>query len=426
MFVPTKEFLRFLNQLDVKHHVGSLREQDSAWQEAAVGPRRGLAHAMARVLVAALNYRLFWAPRKGDFAEVVSVAFSKNQHNALAPVVEQLTLRGVSTRHWELSKSRPTAYFDFGVRLFAGWKTIAFLIKQPGARAVGRSFDQDVYRLYRNAWHLWKGLTRMVPKYVLLSSDHQLSCLLLASMAAYRGICSGYVQHAHVTSNFPCPRYFTHYFLDGEVALRTYTNLQNGTGPAPRLIAVGPARYERRGAKTVDWGVPQVRRQVGIGMDLACTLLTENDVRVLARYPVEFNIRFHPRTRPAKKSAVISLFSKEGVCVTDFPQESSEAFIAQSDAIITGTSSITLDAAFQGVPSLILRNRRDYYGFIREGLAIQVEALPGSFAELSQMIAHSTFTEVLPAYFRKPAQRELPSEQIARYVVDAMAIGAKG
>ena len=103
-------------------------------------------------------------------------------------------------------------------------------------------------------------------------------------------------------------------------------------------------------------------------MDYQCTLLGVNDLKVMKAYPVRFAIRFHPRTEPKLKSETLGILKRNGIETVDFDDSNAEAFLAQIGGLITGTSSLALDAAYQGVPTFVLRNKSDYYGFIQRSL----------------------------------------------------------
>jgi len=145
--------------------------------------------------------------------------------------------------------------------------------------------------------------------------------------------------------------------------------------------------------------------------------LQGDDFLALQAYPVRFVVRFHPRTAAKLKSSTMASFHKYGIDIIEFDDVSAEAFLSQINTLITGMSSLALDAAYHRVPSLILRNKSDYYGFIQEGLVQNAETLPENFELYEHMIEKLKIDEVLERYFFfLDSDSTSPSRRVAKTI----------
>lgn len=404
--------------LDVKSLVCALKVEEQSWTKAAsqrVGRRNWFMTAI-RLVKTTLNYKVFWRSNHESEVDVLVIGYSLNQCHSLSPVVDELKSAGLSVLYEELVEKGHSHWFDGLNRFQALVKTVTFLKMHPGARALDRSFDINVYKVFRNARIIHESFKQVNPAYLLVSNDHTPRNLLIAACARFLNVPSGYVQHAHVTFNFPSPRYFTDLFLDGPIAARVYNQLTEGLARPPQLHQVGPVRFQNH-KRSPNGLKGEQRACIGIGMDYQCNLMQASDFRALQAYPARFAVRFHPRTAAKLKSSTMASFHKYGIDIVDFDDSSAEAFLSQISSLITGTSSIVLDAAHQGVPSFVLRNKSDYYGFIQEGLVQNAETLPETFELFNRMIDQIGLEDGLGQYFAQDiAAKEMPSARVSRII----------
>ena len=395
-----KEERSFVASLDVKSLVCALKVEEESWTKAASlkRSRRNWFITALRLVKTTLNYKVFWRSKLDNEVDVLVIGFSLNQCHSLSPVVDELKSAGMSVLYEELVEKGHSQWFDGLNRFQALVKTVTFLKMHPGARAKDRSFDINVYKVFRNARIIHESFKQVNPVYLLVSNDHTPRNLLLAACARFLDVPSGYVQHAHVTLNFPPPSYFTELFLDGPIAARVYSDLSQGLVRPPKLHQVGPVRFQNRKRGTNAFQ-GQNQGYIGIGMDYQCTLLGVNDLKVMKAYPVRFAIRFHPRTDLKLKSETLGVLKRNGIETIDFDDSTAEAFLAQIGSLITGISSLALDAAYRGVPTFVLRNKSDYYGFIQEGLVQNGEALPENIEHYKKCIGRLNIDEVLTRFF---------------------------
>ena len=401
-----KEALSFVASLDVKSIVCALKVEEQGWSgaESSRRSRRNWFITTLRLVKTTLNYKVFWRSKQENEIDVLVIGFSLNQCHSLSPVVDDLKSAGLSVLYEELVEKGHSQWFDGLNRFQALLKTVAFLKKHPGARAKDHPFDINVFKVFRNARIILESFKHVNPLYLLVSNDHAPRNLLIAACARFLDVPSGYVQHAHVTLNFPPPSYFTELFLDGPIAARVYSDLSQGLVRPPKLHQVGPVRFQNRKRGTNAFQ-GQNQGCIGIGMDFQCTFLGVNDLKVMKAYPVRFAIRFHPRTEPKLKSETLGILKRNGIETVDFDDSNAEAFLAQIGSLITGTSSLALDAAYQGVPTFVLRNKSDYYGFIQEELVQNGETLPENFQHYKKIIGQLDVDEVLKRFFANEPQQ---------------------
>jgi hypothetical protein len=191
-----------------------------------------------------------------------------------------------------------------------------------------------------------------------------------------------YVQHAHVTSIFPEPRYFRFLFTDGDVSSQVYSNLLP-TDSQAKIIAVGPVRFEQTYTTRSKNGRPFEQRRIGLALDFNCLIINQQGIDNLKRSGErDVNLRFHPRTLQSVQKRITQSLKDAGMNVVLFDQQSSADFLLHSKLVFAGNSSILLDAALFGcIPICVSKDCSDYYGFVKSGLVYHVEVIPENFEE---------------------------------------------
>jgi hypothetical protein len=192
------------------------------------------------------------------------------------------------------------------------------------------------------------------------SNDH--SGISQAGFVAARklGIPSLYVQHAAVSEKFP-PLKMTHAFLDGNDAKEKYLSV----APTPTKIRlVGGMRYDSYLKN------PKIdRRPDLVGICFSSVLhdqvanLKLCEALAMANRP--FEIRFHP----AVPDKVREPFRSQGWIESDSKVETALDFIARCGTIVSGDSSILLEAVIlKRLPIYFASTGEaiDYYGFVEK------------------------------------------------------------
>lgn len=206
-------------------------------------------------------------------------------------------------------------------------------------------------------------------KLIVFANDHSIENRCLLEIAAKHEVRTLYVQHASITKSFP-PLHFTYSFLDGIESYEKYKAIGDIKGT---IFLTGSPRfdelYKYKGAtKTHDIGI-------------ALNLLDSCDkVMELCRYLqnnlfVKIIVRPHPRMG---KLFDTQLFRRNGFDISDSTIESSFLFLSKIKFLIANESSIHLDSALIGVPSLFFNfsdNKVvDWYSYIKNGMITECES----------------------------------------------------
>lgn len=224
---------------------------------------------------------------------------------------------------------------------------------------------------------------------VVLTNDHNLQALALMLAARDLQLPTYYIQHAAVSEAFPMHLSHTA-LLEGQQALDVYQQL----GILSRRIhLVGIPRLDGLlGIKTYTPGAP-----LTVGLCLKPYYSMELIVALLAAIRkastvVEVVLRPHPGNTQAFYDTLAGL----GVRISNARLERPQVFIQSVDVLLSGESSIILEAALLGVKTLYFDDgvaAYDLYGFVRNGITEAV-TLP----EIPQRLEAKNITET-QSYF---------------------------
>jgi len=200
-------------------------------------------------------------------------------------------------------------------------------------------------------------------KMIVFSNDHFTinRCLLEAA----NGLCikTLYVQHASVTEKFP-PLHFTYSFLDGIESYEKYKMIGDIRG---QVFLTGSPRFDELLSYT---GVTK-EYVIGVALNMLdnCDKVLELCNYLKSNVSEKIIVRPHPRMGDEFNPL---LFESNGIAISNSVQESSFAFLSKIEYLIANESSIHLDAAMIGVPSLLFNfsdnEIRDWYSYIKKGL----------------------------------------------------------
>lgn len=201
-------------------------------------------------------------------------------------------------------------------------------------------------------------------KIIIVSNDHMPIMLAFIDQARLHGIKSLYSQHASVSEFFP-PLAFDYSFLDGMESYLKYKAISPIQG---KVFLVGSPRFDV---------ITQLDRHESSLIGIAFNLLDQNEkvlslIKKLKDYGYE-NIVVRPHPQIDKKNPDWSLFTDEGCEVSHPLQENPFKFISRLSFLISGASSIHLEAALLRIPSVIFNMQTfegnlDYYGYGKQRL----------------------------------------------------------
>ena len=198
---------------------------------------------------------------------------------------------------------------------------------------------------------------------IVMSNDHCLESRCIIETAARYNKKTLYVQHASISDKFP-PLHFTYSFLDGLDSYQKYKKIGDIEG---NVFLSGSPRFDEIAtiAKNNDL------YDVGIALNALDNL---NKVKELCLYiSIHFSKKIIVRPHPSIwKSFDSYFFKEEGIAISNSTNESSFAFLSKIKVMIANESSIHLDAALMGIPSILFNFNSsviiDWYSFIKNGL----------------------------------------------------------
>lgn len=201
---------------------------------------------------------------------------------------------------------------------------------------------------------------------MVVSNDHRSFPCVLTEAARAEGIPTFYVQHASVTDRFP-PLRVDYALLDGRDALEKYA----GAGPTDTTaLLIGMTKQD---AHAMKGRVRSTFESLGICLSKADTFeLTQELLEGLSkiRGDLSVTVRTHPAVVPQDLKPILELCKKYGYDHSG-KAEIAFDFLGRMDAIISGVSGISLEAALQNVVPIsypLNTGNNDWYGFLEHGL----------------------------------------------------------
>lgn len=235
------------------------------------------------------------------------------------------------------------------------------------------SFDTILYSMGYHYYFNWY-IKNYKPKTIIYSNDHIFQTRAIVRCAEKYSIKCIYLQHASVTNIFP-PLISSFSLLEGEDAKNKY--LENESGSSG-IHLIGMPKFDKYVNKTNSY---QMVKSIGICTTYA---MKKNTVIKLLEFIVNNfpNIKLYLRPHPAEISKYVNYDNIQNVTISNSIMENSFKFLNKVDAIITGNSSILLEAALVNVyPIYYFSEPRtkwkddlyDKYGYIKNKIAIEIK-----------------------------------------------------
>ena len=216
------------------------------------------------------------------------------------------------------------------------------------------------------------------PKLVVLANDHNAQTRSLLVVCRHLDIKTAYVQHAEVSDRFHSLD-FDLSFLYGQYSLNIYKRCEKrrnkGTVPPTQRL------YFLSGSlRNIDISDRKSKNDklIHIGFLIKGTDLLEDIIasaKHLARYGVVI-VRPHPNLRHQAIKAKLEKECPQRVFFSNSLTESSSDFLSKVDVIISGNSTMLLEAAIAGVLPIYVDNMSagvlDYYGFVENNVAVSI------------------------------------------------------
>jgi hypothetical protein len=341
--------------------------------------------------------------RKVDYLVFAS---SINQMSALSSTIFALrqggqSVIGISKRNFIDSAERKELYSADAFSLLDSLKaTLLFTLRAPRlyASLVGQHPAKRSW-YFHHFCHTYPYLPYFLelfkntrPDYVIVSNDHTCANRCCLAVAHYLGIRTVYMQHASVSTIFPALR-VDYAFLDGKSALETYRQCERNQPDSPRDVPYPLVILSGQKKKlAASQPAAETARYIGIALNLLDNIDAGLDLtEKLATKGREVCLRWHPGQKPEEIRKIKARAAQwDSVILSDPKQEPPGDYLARLNLVVAGNTSILLEAAVVGVFPVYYELQPpqfpDYYGFVRNGLALHAktpEHLEGLLSESS-------------------------------------------
>jgi hypothetical protein len=296
---------------------------------------------------------------------------SANQENAIRETIGNaidVVIKGKIEKKASFSKEKIKIIFFILMFRIQGAKII---------KKIKKELDPEIYVYYGSHiyWYIFflisfeKHLQRLKPTKIVFTNDHTAPSRALLDLAIEKVIQTFYIQHASVTEIFPKLE-FDVAMLYGMDALETYLNIEKKSST---LVSEESIRKVYLVGKPTQNTEHKKYKKIGIAVNPLTNI--EKIDKLIEALTKRRNIivRFHPGQSKGDIEYLKRKYSNNtNVQIQLAQDESIYDFLSKVDIIISGNSSIILDAALSGVIPFYLSDNHgyDYYGFINNGIAI--------------------------------------------------------
>lgn len=267
----------------------------------------------------------------------------------------------------------------FGIFLFLSrFVQLYFKLKKSDKVIAIRNHFGFFCRAYIYVPYFIKVLLLSRPKIIVMTNDHNVSNRSLRLAAEVLGIKTLYMQHASVSNLFP-PLEFDYALLDGQVSLDRYNECFDIAKEKPlRLLKnIRNCHVLLSGQKKI------IEQRKGCNKRALGVAVNKLDdfkyVEELLFKLIRFGKVCFIRTHPSQSSKFIDKIKKickenENVFFSDSNFESLTEFFSKINSLISGDSSIHIEAALTGMSTFYYEMsddiyQSDYYGYVENGVS---------------------------------------------------------
>lgn len=225
--------------------------------------------------------------------------------------------------------------------------------------------------IYNELIYFDKIFQKTKPHYVVVSNDHNVPNRALLLTAKKYGIKTVYMQHASVSDLFPALT-MDYAFLDGLHSLEIYrkcerNRIASGSKEICQVFLSGQKKNLAASCANTK------RDYVGYAVNLLDNpddIAKTVDLINSSKYRVK--LRWHPSFSERKILELKSILQLDRTQYSDPTSESLSDFFGSIFCLISGNSSIHLEAALSNVVSICYEPQQpqysDYYGYVRKGV----------------------------------------------------------
>ena len=326
--------------------------------------------------------------------KAVFFAISKNNLDALKPVFALFQPDAIMlTNNHELRSSSILIPFIFPYILSIFYIPKSILIYNRASQ-----IDKKVFQLYFHHILLSMGYFRYCqlylhlfsPKTIVFANDHVYYTRILIMLAEKKGIKCYYLQHSSITSDFP--KLFSSFaLLEGQYAKEKYVS--NGSDSS-RITFIGIPKFDKF---VNDINQKKCVKRIGICTTRSMDVNEITDLIALIKdsFPdLEVVLRPHPSSESLKKYQ--DLIDSFDLGISNSKTEDTFAFLNKVDAIISGNSSIHLEAALLNVFPIYYFGQKteilyqgdgyDKFDYVKNKIAYPVDGLKDVVHLLEQIM----------------------------------------
>lgn len=296
--------------------------------------------------------------------DVVISATTLNQFYALKPIIDTLGNRATlisENPNFEPNLPSDDYYKRLSLR-YAPQLFMWYYTLPTYQREVYRSRYYNYYKILGQYRHWLKAFKKSNAKYYIAANDHSGLSQIGFVAARDAGLKTIYIQHAAVSDLFP-PLMVDYALLDGQDAKQKYLN----AGPTQADIhLIGTMKYDPYLQN------PELNRPgnlIGVCIGTVANDIQKNIVlcQNLEQMKQPFCLRFHPVVDAETRSA----FTNNGWQASEPEKETALDFILRCHTIISGDSTILLEASVLKRRPLYFASDgigQDYYGFLKASI----------------------------------------------------------
>lgn len=326
-------------------------------------------------------------------AEYFVFAGTSNQMDALDTTIDALrsagaTVVAVAPKHLLNQPKRKERYVAWSLSSTDIMKTMVLLawrgpflyqeLKKLHPEAVSWWFSNFCF-IYAYLAYFQRVLPLMPLECVITANDHNAPNRCMLAIAHELSIKTAYLQHASVSPLFPALR-VNYAFLDGKYSSDVYRQCEQNqphterSVPIPEVFLTGQKK-------------PIAKNDKGVVDSIGIALNSLDDIDVAISFinrlvDLQYNIviRWHPGQSESDIKEIKKAFEEYKVVnFSDPKDEPVSQFLSRINWLIAGNSSIHLEAALANVKcmyyELVVPDVPDYYGYVKNGLAIKVSSV---------------------------------------------------
>ena len=308
--------------------------------------------------------------------QVIFISRTLNNELAMTPVYESLPLPKKFYGHYTSQQGEKhylPRFVPAILSLLYLPKAIGFyksLSDQEKHRA--RYSDTDIFFTYGFYRYFTKVFKKQKPLAVVVSNSEYYITRILVHLSEKNDLPSFYINHACIYDQFP-PISETKALIFGQDTREKYIKV--GTDPS-KLIEVGMPKSDKWFDQINNKEQVEVIGYAINGTEDITTVVAEvrqlvanfpNAKTILRPHPMQYHKNYYKQLKPVLEE----LKNESQVAISDPRSVSPFDFITEIDVLISGESSIHLEAVMLNVYAIYFDNTQkfiDHYGFLKQGL----------------------------------------------------------